>query len=132
MGQATARVILLTDPASRIPVTIQPAGQKGILGGDNSPFPPVDFVEDRDQVRPGDRVVSSGDGGVFPAGLLVGQLIAGQDGRLRVQLAADYERLEFLRILRSVPAEAIEAPGGLVDPIAAQAMLGPKREPTDG
>ncbi len=132
VGQSTARVILLTDPGSRIPVTIQPAGQKGILGGDNSPFPPVDFVEDMDQVRPGDRVISSGDGGVFPAGLLVGQLVAGPDGRLRVQLAADYERLEFLRILRSVPAEAIEAPGGLIDPTGAQAMLGPKLEPADG
>jgi rod shape-determining protein MreC len=105
---------LLTDPGSRIPVTIQPEGQKGILVGDNSALPPVEFIEDLDRVRPGDRVVSSGDGGVFPAGLLVGQLVAGQSGRLRVRLSADYERLEFLRVLRSSPAEAIGEPGGLV------------------
>jgi rod shape-determining protein MreC len=116
VGQTTARVILLTDPGSRIPVTIQPSGQRGILVGDNSALPPVEFVEDLDAVRPGDRVVSSGDGGVFPAGLLVGQLVSGPDQRLRVRLSADYERLEFLRVLRSSPAERIDAPGGLVSP----------------
>jgi rod shape-determining protein MreC len=120
VGQSTARVILLTDPGSRIPVTIQPSGQRGILAGDNSALPPVDFVEDRDRVRPGDRVVSSGDGGVFPAGLLVGQLVAGPDQRMRVRLSADYERLEFLRVLRSVPTEEIQAPGGLIGPPAPE------------
>ncbi|MEO1790490.1 MAG: rod shape-determining protein MreC [Pseudomonadota bacterium] len=128
VGQTTSRVILLTDPGSRIPVTIQPTGQRGILAGDNSALPPVDFIEDTEQVRPGDRVVSSGDGGVFPAGLLVGQLVAGPDDRLRVRLAADYERLEFLRVLRSRPAEAIRAPGGLVGPDA----IFPTVEATDG
>ncbi|MEL6518348.1 MAG: rod shape-determining protein MreC [Pseudomonadota bacterium] len=128
VGQTTSRVILLTDPGSRIPVTIQPTGQRGILAGDNSALPPVDFIEDTEQVRPGDRVVSSGDGGVFPAGLLVGQLVAGPDDRLRVRLAADYERLEFLRVLRSRPAEAIRAPGGLVGPDA----IFPAVEATDG
>ncbi|RZV99081.1 MAG: rod shape-determining protein MreC, partial [Rhodobacteraceae bacterium] len=54
VGQTTARVILLTDPGSRIPVTVQPSGQRGILAGDNSALPPVDFIEDLDMVRPGD------------------------------------------------------------------------------
>ena len=116
VGQTTSRVILLTDPGSRIPVTVQPSGQRGILSGDNSALPPVEFIEDMDRVRPGDRVVSSGDGGVFPAGLLVGQLVTGPDQVLRVRLSADYERLEFLRVLRSQPAESIGAPGGLVRP----------------
>ena len=116
VGQTTSRVILLTDPGSRIPVTIQPAGQRGIVTGDNSALPPVDFIEDMDQVRPGDRVVSSGDGGVFPAGLLVGQLVTGPDRRLRVRLSADYERLEFLRVLRSRQAESVGPPGGLIAP----------------
>ncbi len=129
VGQSTSRVILLTDPGSRIPVTIQPEGQKGILVGDNSALPPVEFIEDMDRVRPGDRVVSSGDGGVFPAGLLVGQLVAGQSGRLRVRLSADYERLEFLRVLRSSPAEAIGAPGGLVSN-PADASLGDAADET--
>lgn len=116
VGQTTSRVILLTDASSRIPVTIQPSGQKAMLVGDNSPSPPVEFVESPEQVRPGDRVISSGDGGVFPAGLLVGQVELGRDRRLRVRLAADYERLSFLRVLRSHPAEQITEAGGLIPP----------------
>ena len=100
VGENTARVILLTDSSSHIPVTIQPSGQRAIVAGDNSAAPPVDFLENPDLVRPGDRVISSGDGGVFPEGLLIGQIAADPGGRLRVRLAADFERLEFLRVLR--------------------------------
>ena len=116
VGNTTARVILLTDSNSRIPVTVQPSGQKALLTGDNTSAPPLEFLEKPDLVRPGDRVISSGDGGVFPAGLLVGQVAQGPDRRLRVRLAADYERLEFLRVLRSHENERIDQPGGLITP----------------
>lgn len=114
VGPQTSRVILLTDSNSRIPVTVQPSGQKALLSGDNSSLPPLDFLEDQDQVRPGDRVVTSGDGGVFPADLLVGQVALGSDKRLRVLLSADYGRLEFLRVLRSHDLAPITEPGGVI------------------
>jgi len=107
VAQNTARVILLTDASSRIPATIQPSGQRAIVAGDNTSAPPVDFLENPDLVRPGDRVISSGDGGVFPAGLLIGQVAADPGGRLRVRLAADFERLEFLRVLRHHGTEIV-------------------------
>ena len=116
VGERTARVILLTDASSRIPVTIQPSGQRAMLVGDNTPAPPVEFLETPEQVRPGDRVISSGDGGIFPAGLLVGVVEADSERRLRVRLAADYERLSFLRVLRSHPAEEINEAGSLILP----------------
>ncbi|MBP9184586.1 MAG: rod shape-determining protein MreC [Fuscovulum sp.] len=116
VGERTSRVILVTDSNSRIPVTVQPAGQKALLSGDNSPQPLLEFVETADEVAPGDRVVTSGDGGVLPAGLLVGQVVRGADKRLRVVLSADYQRLEFLRVLRSHELEPLTDPGGLVAP----------------
>jgi rod shape-determining protein MreC len=131
VGRQTSRVILLTDSNSRLPVTIQPSGQKALIVGDNSPRPAIEFVEHADQVRPGDRVVSSGDGGIFPAGLLVGEAVLGGDGRLRVALAADYERLEFLRVLRSHPAEPVTDPGGLIGG-AAEALPVVETVPVDG
>ena len=134
VGDRTARVILLTDSNSRLPVTIQPSGQRALLAGDNSPTPLVEFLEDPDLVRPGDRVVSSGDGGVFPAGLLIGQVAQGPDRRLRVRLSADYERLEFLRVLRSRSVEVIDEPGHLIGPLPARptAEITPPVEPADG
>jgi rod shape-determining protein MreC len=77
-------------------------------------------------VNPGDRIVTSGDGGVFPAGLLVGQAARGADGRLRVRLSADYERLDFLRVLRSRPAERISDPGQLIAPAMPDAPAVPE------
>ena len=82
--------------------------------GDNTSAPPVEFLEAPEQVRPGDRVITSGDGEVFPAGLLVGQLAQDPGGRLRVRLAADFERLEYLRVLRHLGSETIEDAGSLI------------------
>ena len=118
VGRNTSRVLLLTDTSSRIPVVIQPSGQRAILAGDNTIYPPIDFLDNPDLIRPGDRVVTSGDGGLFPGDLLVGQVALGNDRRLRVRLAADYERLEFLRVLRSPITEVISDPGSLIAPVA--------------
>lgn len=117
VGAETSRVILLSDSSSRIPVSIQPSGQDALMTGDNNAAPPLEFIESPDLVRAGDRVVTSGDGGIFPSGLLVGHVAMGADRRLRVRLSADYGRLEFLRVLRSHPGERISQPGGLIAPI---------------
>jgi len=116
VGANTARVILVTDTTSRIPVTIQPSGQRAIMSGDNTAAPTIEFLENPEQVRPGDRVVSSGDGGVFPASILIGQIAEDPGGRTRVRLVADFERLKFLRILRNLQVEKITGPGDLVVP----------------
>ena len=115
-GQTTSRVLLLTDGNSRIPVTIQPSGLRAILSGDTTVSPAIDFVETPEDVRAGDRVVTSGDGGVFPPDLLIGQVVRDRSGRLRVRLAADTGRLEFLRVLRTTAAQPIETTGGVITP----------------
>ena len=114
VGERSSRVILLTDTSSRIAVSIESNGQRAMIVGDNTSRPPLEFLEAPETVRPGDRVVTSGDGGVFPSGLLVGQVTQTQSGRLRVRLAADIQRLEFLRVLRHQPREIISNAGNLV------------------
>jgi len=114
VAEHTSRVILLTDSNSRIPVTIEPSGQSAIMAGINGPFPVIEFLETPESVHPSDRVFTSGDGKVFPPDLFVGHVVLGRNGRYLVQLAADYERLEFLRILRSVKAEKIGVSDTLV------------------
>ncbi|MEM7724732.1 MAG: rod shape-determining protein MreC, partial [Pseudomonadota bacterium] len=116
VGANSARVVLLTDSSSRIPVTVQPSGRQALVAGDNSAAPLLTFLDDDDGVRPGDRVITSGDGGVFPASLVVGRVTQDAGGRMRIRLSADYERLEFLRVLRSWPQERIQDPGSIVDP----------------
>ncbi len=131
VGADTARVILMTDASSAIPATIQPSGQTALITGDNSAAPTVEFLENRELVRPGDRVVTSGDGGVFPGGLLIGQIAVDPGGRLRVRLSADFERLEFLRVLRFQSAPPITDSGDIVGPRRPEASLTPA-EVSDG
>ncbi|MEO8531153.1 MAG: rod shape-determining protein MreC [Deltaproteobacteria bacterium] len=114
VGEKTSRVLLLSDTNSRVPVTIQPSGQKAIMSGDNTAQPLLDFIEKPELVRPGDRIVTSGDGGVFPAGLVVGQVAKDLDDRLRTLMSADHERLEFLRVLRTTANDPISDPGSLI------------------
>ncbi len=116
VGDSTARVMLLTDAASRIPVTILPSGQQALLMGDNSANPILDFVEDPEDIAAGDRIVTSGDGGLFPPGLLVGQVVFTSDRLLRARLSADLQRLNFMRVMRSHPGTTLDDPVGLIGP----------------
>lgn len=121
VGQHAARILLLTDFSSRVPVVVQPAGRRAILAGDGTPAPRLEFLESAEEIRPGDQVRTTGDGGVFPPDLPVGTAIALPEGRWRVALNADYGRLEFVRLLRYSPDTRIERPGGLI--------VAPRRSP---
>ena len=114
VAEQTSRVVFLSDVSSQVPVIIRPTGQRAIVHGDNSLAPQVLFIETPDNVLPGMRVVTSGDGGVFPPELLIGQVVRSRNGEIRVLLAADFEGLEFVRILRASPLDQIVGNGELV------------------
>lgn len=116
VGERTARVLLLIDSNSRIPVTIQPSGQQALLMGDNTLAPVLDFIESPEDISAGDRIVTSGDDGLFPPGLLVGQVVETPDRMLRARLSADMARLNFLRVMRSHPGTTLSDPGALIGP----------------
>src|SRR5690606_27043600 len=59
VGERSARVIFLTDGSSRVPAVVLPSGQPVLVVGDNGPAPPIEFVARADEIRAGDRVVSS-------------------------------------------------------------------------
>jgi rod shape-determining protein MreC len=117
VGQRTSRVLLLTDSNSRIPVSIEPSGQRALLMGDNSQAPMLDFIEALEDIKAGDRIITSGEDGLFPPGLLVGQVVETPDRILRARLAADMARLNFLRVMRSHPGTSLtDDPGDLIGP----------------
>lgn len=72
VGDRAARVLLITDLNSRIPVTIESSHVNAVLAGDNSERPRLLYLPSADAVKVGDRIVTSGEGGVFPPGLPVG------------------------------------------------------------
>ncbi len=115
VGRHAARVLFVTDYSSRIPVELRPSGKRAIMSGDATPAPRLDFLDDPDGAAAGETVVTSGDGGVFAPGLPVGMAVVAPSGKPRVRLAADFDRLEFVRVLRYAPENEIDRPGALID-----------------
>ncbi len=97
--EGVSRVLLLTDVASRTPVMIDRTNARAILTGDGGPNPKLEYLRGQSPVRAGDRVLTSGDGGVFPRGLPVGVAVRGLDRRWRVVLASDKAAIDIVRIL---------------------------------
>jgi len=101
-GYQSARVLLITDINSRVPVLVGEHRDRAILAGDNSVMPRLTFLPVNAAVKLGDGVVTSGHGGVFPPGLQVGKIAGGPEGEIRVTPIVALERLEFIRLIDSI------------------------------
>lgn len=98
-GENSARVLLLADVNSRIPVVTEKSRQKSILTGNNAALPVLSYLLPNHDIALGERVVTSGDGGIFPAGVPVG-VVASVDGNaVSVQPFADIARVEYVSII---------------------------------
>ena len=92
-GEHTSWVILLTDLNSRIPVTIEPGTRQRDSGRrQHQGAASLETLAQGAQVKPGDQVVSSGDGGILPPGLAIGTVIA--DGERSSRRAARRSGIE--------------------------------------
>ncbi len=99
VGNRHARILLITDLNSQIPVVVERTRDPGVLAGDNTRLPRLVYLPQNAQVLPGDRIVTSGHGGVFPAGLPIGVVTAIDDGSIKVMPYVDWNRLEYVRLL---------------------------------
>jgi len=99
VGERTARILLLSDLNSRIPVVVGASGQHAILAGDNSAEPLLLFLPAGSNVKVGDRVVTGGAQGVFPPDLPVGTVASIDGDTVRVAPSAELARLDYVRIV---------------------------------
>ena len=128
-GQRTSWVILLTDLNSRVPVTIASVGGHGnvqaMMTGDNTVQPILGMVSRIENLRAGDQVVSSGDGGFLPAGLPIGTVVEDR-GIWRVTLLADPASSQDVEVLNfSQPPEALPPAAQLPAEAAGQKPQAP-------
>lgn len=99
VGSRSSRVLLLTDLNSRVPVLVEGTGTRAVLAGDNSRLPKLEYLPAGAELRVGDRIATSGDGGLFPLGLPIGIVVSVGEGATRVQPFVDLDRLEFVRVV---------------------------------
>lgn len=98
-GAGSARILLLTDFNSRVPVTVEGSRQKAMLTGTNGDMPTLKYMPQDSDIKEGTRIMTSGNGGVFKPGLPVGTVVRGKDDALYVKLYADISRLTHVRVV---------------------------------
>ena len=81
---------------------------RAILAGDNGDRPRLRFLADNVPLQPGERIVTSGHGGVFPGGLAIGRVARVGRRGAEVESFADFDRLEYVRVLRYQPPRLYE------------------------
>ena len=95
-----AKIITLADINSKIPVMVEKNRIRGILSGNNTPFPKLTFVPLDAKINVGDKIVTSGVSGVFPAGLPVGVVLSVAKNEIKVKPFALLEKLEYIKIVK--------------------------------
>jgi rod shape-determining protein MreC len=98
VGTRSARVLLLTDMNSRIPVILENSRARAILFGNNGARPRLMYWPEGVLPVEGERVVTSAEAGAFPAGLPVGTVHFSANNVPEVETAARLDRLEVVRI----------------------------------
>lgn len=107
-GERASRLLLLTDLNSRIPVVVETTRARAILAGNNTTRPELQFLADSTTLQLGERIVTSGHGGVFPSGIPVGLVTRVSNRAAEVELFANFNRLEYVRVLRYQPPRLYE------------------------
>jgi rod shape-determining protein MreC len=97
VGARSARVLLITDLNSRIPVVLESTGERAIMVGTNAPLPRLLYWSGGTP-KEGERLVTSGEAGALPPNLPVGTVHYSAEHAPEVAPAAQLDRLEVVRI----------------------------------
>jgi rod shape-determining protein MreC len=105
----TAKVLLVTDPNSAVDVILQRSRAQGIMEGKVEEFCILKYVQKSDDVQMGDKVITSGLGGIFPKGLIIGTVTKVERKRpgvfqyVEVAPTVNFSRLEEVLVLKGEP-----------------------------
>lgn len=124
-----SRVLLVTDISSRTPVLVDRTDARAILSGDGSDNPKLEYLRGKDAVREGDRILTSGDGGMLPRGLPVGVAARGLDGSWRVKLFSSEGSIDYVRVLLFEDFAQLAQPDALNAPPLASLNTAPAPSP---
>lgn len=106
LGERSARILKVSDFNSRVPVLGEASGIRGIMYGGREGWGLITDRPEADAFLPGERILTSGEGGVFPRGLLAG-LAERRGGDWRVRFAMLNGQGGFVRL---VPPASIPKP----------------------
>ncbi len=103
----SAKVLLITDPSSAVNALIQESRATGVVQGGVGQGLTMRYIQQTEEIKPGDLVLTSGLGGNFPTRLIIGQVtgVTKKDVELfqeaEVRPSVDFGRLEMVMVLTS-------------------------------
>jgi rod shape-determining protein MreC len=98
VGTRTARVLLITDVNSRVPVTLESTRSHAILAGTNGPWPRLLYWSEGTVPKEGERVVTSAEADAFPANLPVGTVRYNANGVPEIEPDDVLRSLDIVRV----------------------------------
>lgn len=99
VGDSNSRILLLNDINSRVPVIAETSREKTILVGNNDDLPTLSYISPNTNIKIGERIITSGDGGVFPRGVAVGVVTSIESNIIKVQPLVDFSGVDFVSIV---------------------------------
>ena len=94
----SARILLLNDLNSKIPVMISPKGSQAILSGRGEDKPKLEYLPEKFELSDKNLVFTSGKDGIFFEGIPVGNIIF-EDNKIKVKLFSDPNQISFVNIV---------------------------------
>ena len=93
----SSRVLLISDLNSKIPVLTEPSGEHSILSGRGTNEPTLEYLSENNIIKNGDKVYTSGKGGIFSPGIPIG-IIKIKNNEAKVSLFSDLDQITFINI----------------------------------
>ena len=101
--KSTAQVLLINDQQSGVGTILEQSRLQGVLKGKSSGELIIDKIMLDEEVKPGDRVLTSGGDQIFPKGLIIGNVDKIEEGpeflQVTVKPAAALNRLEEVLVI---------------------------------
>ena len=98
VGANSARVLSITDINSRIPVRTEMSNEKAILAGHGSDIMTLTHLGNKVNISVGDRVVTSSEGELIPAGIMVGEVVGVQQNVPEIRSYIDFSKLDYISV----------------------------------
>ncbi len=93
----SSRVLLITDLNSKIPIISEPSGNHAILSGHGKSNPTLEYLSENHKVQDGDKIYTSGKGGIFDPGIPIGEAKKTKD-KIEVKLYSELNQITFVNI----------------------------------